>query len=73
MMADVRLEELVPQLPDGDAARKAVLDRAKEIVSAFWADGSDPVLAMAMQVAVQLPAAKVLAVAAIEAMQRLAA
>jgi hypothetical protein len=46
--------------------------RAKEIVSVFWGERPDRVLALAMQIAIQLPASRTRAVAVIEAMEHLA-
>lgn len=68
-MSQTRLEEIVPQLPDNPADRQAILNRAREIVLAFWGDGPDPVLAMALQVLVQIPGIKGPAFAALDALQ----
>lgn len=71
-MSQPRLEELVPQLPDNPADKQAILNRAREIVLAFWSDGPDPVLAMALQVLVQIPLSVGPALAALDALQRAA-
>lgn len=68
MVSEARLDELLPQLPEDPAERKAILARAKAIVSEFWPDGTDPILALALQVVVQLPPAKLDAMRAVAAM-----
>jgi hypothetical protein len=66
----VRLEEIVPQLPDNLAERRAILARARAIVHAYWAELPDPGLAMALQVLVQISGRRGPALAALEELQR---
>lgn len=69
-MTPAPLEEIVPQLPDNLQERQAVLDKAREIVLAHWRLDSDPVLAMALQVLVQIPGSLVPALAALDGLHQ---
>jgi hypothetical protein len=69
-VSQTQLEELVPQLPDNLADKKAILQLSREIVKSYWKIAADPTLAMALQIVVQLPAQRHAALAALDALEQ---
>ena len=70
MVSETGLAELVPQLQNVNIDPASVLARVRNIVDSLWGEAPDPVLAMALQIAVQLPATATAALVAIDALEK---